>query len=462
MKKQEEKTKEELKQEKKLEKKKRKEEKKQKRKKSVPWKIFKIVLILAIIGALIYGGMFIYKMKKNGGGVQGFIATALGHDENTLKDLDPIRFLVVGISGYEENYKLADTIMVCSYNPRTQKASILSIPRDTYVGKSKANASASYKINAVYRNGKNLDGMIKEIEKITELEIDNYLVVDTVVLRQVVDAIGGVDFDVPIDMDYDDDEQNLHIHLKAGLQHLNGEQAEGVVRFRHNNDSTSYPLEYGDNDVGRMRTQRAFIETALKQVLKPENILKLTKIAEIAFSNIKTNMTFDKLKDYIPYAVNFSTENLQTGALPGVSEKANKVWIYSIDKKGAKEIVEELFGEEEVVEEEENTNTIDNNITEQTTSTPKNKSELKIEVLNGSGKSKNLSTVVNTLKEKGYNIVKSGNTASRDKTTIINRTNQDSSISNDLKDILEMGIITKQSSNSNVDYTIVLGKDYDK
>ena len=64
-------------------------------------------------------------MAKNGWGVQGFIATAVGHDEYTLKDLDPINFLLVGISGFEKDYKLADTIMVCSYNPKSQKASIL-------------------------------------------------------------------------------------------------------------------------------------------------------------------------------------------------------------------------------------------------------------------------------------------------------------------------------------------------
>lgn len=347
---------------KKLEKKQRKQEKKEKRKKSKAWKVFKIIMVLLIIAILVFAGIFTYKMAKNGWGVQGFIATAVGHDEYTLKDLDPINFLLVGISGFEKDYKLADTIMVCSYNPKSQKASILSIPRDTYVGKNKEKASANYKINSVYQNGENVDGMVKSIEKITGLEIPNYLIIDTKALVELVDAIGGVTYNVPIDMNYDDDTQDLHINLKAGEQKLNGEQSEWLVRFRHNNDGTTYPSEYGDNDIGRMRTQREFITELMKQTLKPENIFKLTQIAEIAFKNITTNMTYETVKDYIPYAVSFNTENLQTGTLPGTPELCNKIWIYSVNKKKTKALVEELFVEEEEEIIEENTNTISNTV----------------------------------------------------------------------------------------------------
>ena len=264
-------------------------EKKEKKRKSRGWKIFRLLLIIALIAIIIYAGIFLYKMSKNGGGLQGFMATAMGHDEYTLKDLDKINFLLIGISGYDD-YKLADTIMLCSYDPKNQQASMLSIPRDTYVGKNKAKATASYKINSVYRNGENIDGMVENIEELLQLEIDNYIVVDTQALRQVVDAIGGVDFDVPIDMKYDDTSQDLHIDLKAGYQKLNGQQAEWLVRFRHSNNGETYSTEYGDNDLGRMRTQREFITATLKQTLKPSNILKISQIAQIAFNNIQTNV----------------------------------------------------------------------------------------------------------------------------------------------------------------------------
>lgn len=342
-------------------------EKKQKKIKINKWKIFRAILLVILLIILVFAGIFIYKVVRNGGGLQGFIAAAVGHDENTLKDLNKINFLVVGISGCEEDYKLADTIMVCSYDPKTQKASLLSIPRDTYVGKNKEKATASYKINAVYRNGENIDGMVKAIEEIVGIEINNYVIIDTDALVDLVDAIGGVEFDVPINMKYDDVTQDLHIDLKAGYQKLNGKQAEWLVRFRHNNDGTSYSYEYGDNDIGRMRTQREFITATLKQTMKPENLLKITKIAQIGFDNIKTNMSFDTIKDYLPYAVSFNTENLQTGTLPGTPEKCNGVWIYTVNKKETVKIVDELFKDKEIQEDDKNT--INTNTTNNTNST---------------------------------------------------------------------------------------------
>lgn len=436
---------------KKQEKKRIKKEKKERRKKSKVRKIIKLILILLLIALLVFAGMFTYKFIKNGGGLQGFIATAIGHDENTLKDLDKIYFLVVGISGCEEDYKLADTIMLCSYDPKAQKASLLSIPRDTYVGKDKSRATASQKINAVYRNGNNIDGMVKSIENITGVEISNYIIIDTDALVDLVDAIGGVEFDVPINMKYDDSTQDLHINLKAGYQKLNGQQAEWLVRFRHNNDGTSYPFEYGDNDIGRMRTQREFITATLKQTMKPENLLKIIKIAQIAFDNIKTNVSFDTIKDYLPYAVSFNTENLKTGTLPGTPEKCNGVWIYTVNKRQTAQIVEELFSDEEVVD-DENSDTAK--------STNEKTNQIKIELLNGSGVSSNLTKVTKLLKEKGYNVVKTGNTNSKTKTSIISRTNQKTEETKKLKEILKVGTTSEEINNSKVDYTIILGKDY--
>lgn len=359
---------------KKVEKKIKKKEKKERRKKSVGWRIFKLLLMLVLLAILVFAGIFTYKVIKNGGGLQGILATSLGHDEFTLKDIDEIRVLVIGVSGFEKDYKLADTIMLCSYNPKNQQASILSIPRDTYVGKNKEKASASYKINSVYRNGENIDGMVKSIENIVGLEINNYLVIDTEVLVELVDAIGGVYYDVPIDMWYDDDSQNLHIHLNAGYQKLTGKQAEGLVRFRHNNDGSSYPIEYGDNDLGRMKTQREFITQVLKQTLKPENILKINDIVKIAMNNVNTNLTFETIKDYIPYSVNFNTENLKTNTLPGTPELANNVYIYTVNKAKTKTVVEELFENKKLVDDENNTvstNTTNTTNTTKSTSTKK-------------------------------------------------------------------------------------------
>ena len=94
-----------------------------------------------------------------------------------------------------------------------------------------------------------------------------------------------LEFDVPIDMKYDDNRQNLHINLKAGEQLLDGDKAEQVLRFRHNNNGTSYPTEYGDNDLGRMRTQRDFIQAVVKKMATPSTLTKINDFIKIANKN---------------------------------------------------------------------------------------------------------------------------------------------------------------------------------
>ena len=117
---------------------------------------------------------------------------------------------------------------------------------------------------------------LASVNKLTGLDLKYYVVVDTDALKALVDSIGGVYFDVPIDMKYTDKKQGLYIDLKKGYQLLDGDKAEQVVRFRHNNNGTSYPSSYGDNDIGRMKTQREFIKVLVKQVTS-KDLLKNSK-----------------------------------------------------------------------------------------------------------------------------------------------------------------------------------------
>ena len=267
-------------------------------------------MIIVLLILLIAGGCFAYKVYKNGWGLSGMLATVVGHDEYTKKNLGEFKVLILGISTDQENVELTDTIMVASYNPNTQKATLLSIPRDTYTGKNPSRATAYEKINALYSRKSRPDETLKAVNEITGLNIEYYVVVKTEALIKLVDVIGGVKFNVPINMDYDDTSQDLHIHLKAGEQLLDGDKAEQLVRFRHNNNGTSYSEEYGDNDTGRMRTQREFIMQTLKQTLKVENMFKIGQILDVAKEYVITNVDFNVAKDYIPYAVEFNTENI--------------------------------------------------------------------------------------------------------------------------------------------------------
>ena len=419
-----------------------------------------IILLLIIIGA---GATFGYKIYQNGGGLFGTLATILGEDKESLENLEPIQVLIMGESGVDD-YKLADTIMIASYNPKTQQASLMSIPRDTYVGARNKNTAtqnylASYKINSVYRNGTNIPEAIERINDVTGLNLENYVIIDTNALIKLVDAIGGVYFNVPMDMDYDDTSQDLHIHLKAGEQLIDGPKAEQLLRFRHNNDGSTYPTSYGQQDLGRMRTQREFITATLKQTLKLENIFKLKQIIDIMAENVKTNMQITELKSYVPYAVEFDANNLKTGVLPGEPEMCNGVSIYVADEDETEDLVNELFLSDNIEEEvsSEESNTTSQNTTSDNSSQSKN---VKVEVLNGSGSTSTLKEVVNKLKEAGYTVTKQGTTNSTARTTITNRTNQSSEITSEIEKILGVGNVTTGSKNSSVDISIVIGTDY--
>ena len=435
------------------------------KRKKKKWK--KVILIILLI-LIIAGGVLAYRVHQNGGGLTGILATAVGHNEETLKELDEFRCLILGISTDEEGALLTDTIMVASYNPNTQKATLLSIPRDTYTGKNPSKATAYQKINSIYSRNKDPNEVLDAVNDITNLGLQYYAIVKTEGFIKLVDAIGGVTFNVPIDMDYDDTSQDLHIHLKAGEQVLDGDKAEQLVRFRHNNDGTSYPEEYGDNDLGRMRTQREFIMEVIKQTAKVENIFKIGEILDVAEENVITNIDFNAIKDYIPYAVEFNTENLLTATLPGVSTNKNDAgtWVYIHDEEETATLIQELFydrdkTEEEITGEENTTNsTNDANTTSSTIST-KSKSEIKVEVINGTGTSSNLQEAVDALKKAGYNVTRTGSTNTTTKTVIMNKKNIGDAVLEGIEQVLNTGTIQDSSSSSSkVDVTVILGRDY--
>lgn len=441
-------------------------DKKKKRKKKSKLKVFLkillLIIILIVIGYGIWFGINYFKhiFKRGESHYDPLSATALGIDPEKLKTVGRINILLLGESGYEDDYKLTDSIMIVSYNPQTQQASMLSVPRDTYVGKrnkdtATANYLASYKVNSVYRNGTNIPEAIERIEEVVGVDIDNYVLIDTSAIVQIVDAIGGVRFNVPIDMNYDDTNQNLHIHLQAGEQLIDGAKAEQLLRFRHNQDWTSYPEEYGDNDLGRMRTQREFIQATLKQLIKFENITKVLDLLNIVFDNIKTDLSLETIKYYIPYAFKFDMNNIKSGMVPGENEKCNGIWIYIPNKKETKQVVDELFTD--IVTSDENVNTINNNTSNENDEKTK---EIKVELLNGTTSETTLEEVKQKLKKAGYNVTKTGNTTLTEKSVIINRTMQSTIVEEDLSEQLQIKNIKSSSSNSKVDFTIIIGKDY--
>ncbi len=400
-------------------------------------KVAKRVLVVIIVILIVLAGVFTSKVVMNGGGLKGLLATLFGQSEETRKNMSEIQFLIMG-----ESLNLTDTIMIGRYDPNSQKASLVSVQRDTFIGDNPKKATAYDKINSVYQ-GKYPEKTLKEINELTGLDLQYYVVIDTQGLKDLVDAIGGVEFYVPMDMEYDDTSQDLHINLKEGMQKLNGDQAEQVLRFRHNNDGTTYPESYGTQDTGRMRTQRDFISALLKQTLKPSNILKIGEFIDIANKNIETNIPIDTLKDYIPYAVEFSTDNLRTATLPGEPKEMNGVWLYLTDDEEAQAMIAQYFFD--CPTEDEVTNEMPT-----------------LQILNGTSDFSKLKEVVNKYKEMGYNVLKVGNTESKVKQTkITNRTKQDSTTVTAVKDVIKQGAKTETGKDTeDVDFTVTIGQDY--
>ena len=434
-------------------------EKASKNKKVKKHKGLKRFFLIVLLIILILAGYFVYQVNKNGGGLVGIVTTVVGGSSESTDNLEDIYFLAMG-----KSQNMTDTIMVIKYSPKNQQASMLSIPRDTFVGTNQDKATAWDKINSKYQLSPQTT--IDEVNELTGLNIKYYITVDTKALRDLVDALGGIDFDVPMNMDYDDCTQDLAIHLTAGYQHLDGAQAEGLVRFRHNNNGTSYSTSYGDNDLGRMKTQREFIKVVLQQTMKAGNITKINQLMKIAQEEVDTNIEWDTVKNYIPALMKFNQENLKSDMLPGVAQYCNGVAVYLANPTKSKEMVKELFltvedSTENTDETNDNTtNTAKVNTTKTTTATGKSSSEVKIEVLNGTGNSSKLNTAINQLKNQGYKVTKSGTTNVVNKTTIIDRKNNTKEVENAIKSLLGAGTTTVGEDNSNVDFTVIIGKDY--
>ena len=318
------------------------EKESKKRKKHTGRKIFICILLIFAIA----GGIFakrVYDLNGN------WLAALLGHNKTTLDKLDKLYILIMG-----ESTGMSDTLIVASYDPKTQEASMLSIPRDTFIGKSKANATANDKINAIFNGGEKPEKTVEAVNKLTGLDIKYYLLVDTKALVELVDTIGGLEFEVPMDMKYDDYSQDLHINLQEGWQKLNGKQVEQLVRFRHNANGSTYSYDYGIEDFGRMKTQRAVMVAIAKQTIKLKNVKEIGHMIDIAEKYVKTNMDLSSLKDYIPYLVEIDTDSIKTEQLPGQSKYINGISFFLADDDETDEMVDDLFTGNNIVENEEN------------------------------------------------------------------------------------------------------------
>lgn len=217
-------------------------------------------------------------------------------------------FYTILLSGLDDDNGGSDTNILMAVDTVNGYVYGVSIPRD-----SKAIIGGkAHKINYAYNKG-GTELLASTVSEQLGIPVDYTVCVNLQGFTALVDAIGGVDFEVPINMDYDDPIQGLSIHFKKGMQHLSGADALRVVRFRHNNDGTGY----GSEDLGRMQTQQKFLKAVAKKMLSFENLISNPrKYAEIFGQYVDTDLSVTDLAWFGMQVLGMGVDKIDFSTLP--------------------------------------------------------------------------------------------------------------------------------------------------
>jgi len=278
-----------------------------------------------------------------GGGLAGLL------DTDNLPERT--NFLLLGTDeAFGGEIGRADMIMIVSLHTETGAMSMISVPRDTHVimppdrlqtlrdaGRNTASSSGQMRLNEVtHHSGRALGPgfLARQIEELLDIEIHHYVHLDLEGFRAIVDAIDGIEFDVPRRMQYNDPYQNLRIDLQPGLQLLDGAMAEGLVRYRG----------YGDADLGRIRVQQEFMQTAASQILDMGNIMANPLDYFRVFMNyMDTDFGLTDLPGYLSLLADLDIAGMQTATLPGHGTTASGRYLHILDEVAAQEIIAQLL-----------------------------------------------------------------------------------------------------------------------
>ena len=198
---------------------------------------------------------------------------------------------------------LSDTMLLLRFDPSSERVSVLSIPRDTRTSVD----GVVTKINEANREG----GPALSAQAVSELmggvAIDRYMRINVQGVETLIDALGGVEMDVPKDMKYQDDSQHLYINLKAGEQRLDGDKALQFLRYRYDDQG----------DIGRIQRQQMMMRALTEQALNPTTIGRLPKILSVIQSHVDTNLSVEELAALVGFGAQIDRSNVQMLMLPG-------------------------------------------------------------------------------------------------------------------------------------------------
>lgn len=349
-------------------------------------KFLKYLILVVLFAALSLGCGFYYVARS-------FNKNVVNEAENSPPDIDDFtrdgrqNILVFGIDegtiGARDEYNRhrSDTIIVFSIDKKNKNVKALSIPRDTRVHIDKVGTN---KINAAMAYG-GLDLAVSTVKDFLNVPIHNYVLVNLEGFRDIVDAVGGVEIDVGQPLKYKDRAQNLFINIKPGLQVLNGEQAEGYVRYR----------QYPRGDIDRIVAQQKFMKAFAKTLLKPNTLLKLPKIIDVVQRSIDTDVTPLEMASLANLARQLKMEDINMYTIPGEGKYISGISYYIPYQTQMNELVDQIFYDD--------------------------KEDIKVAVLNGNGAQGVASKVAEKLESEGIKVVEIANADNfdYDTTTII-------------------------------------------
>lgn len=240
------------------------------------------------------------------------------------------------LCGVDKDGYRTDVLIFAQMNLITNTINMVQIPRDTYVDINHIDK----KINSAYGYNKE-EQLFKEVSYILPgVEIDKYMLVNIKGFREIIDAIGGVEFNVPTNLKYDDPYQDLHIDLNKGMQNLNGKKAEQLVRFRKDNDGNDIETLLG---ISRVDMQREFIYTAIDQILSVKNVLKVPKLISIATDNVTTNFTYNDIAKYAPMVLKIDKDSINIMSLPGEDRYEYGAWYFIHDCAATSQMINQYL-----------------------------------------------------------------------------------------------------------------------
>lgn len=237
-------------------------------------------------------------------------ADATQEDPNALVRRDGVYNIFLAATDVE-GFR-TDTMMVLSYDTVEQRVGVVSVPRDTLVARDSGNP------HLVYGPG-GLEQRIQDVSDMFGIPIDGYVKVDINGFIALVDYLGGVDVDIPLDMNYDDPVQNLHIHFTKGTHHLDGQGAMEAARYRHDNsDSPNYNANQWYTDIQRNEMQQQILVKLAKKVLAWDSLTKINGFVEIFNQYVETDLTLNNMLFFAQKAVDLDVSaGVETSSLEG-------------------------------------------------------------------------------------------------------------------------------------------------